>query len=109
MPRREQWVPWMDAFDERILSYFGQLGQGFEDISPAENPSGIHLHIVVREGSFDKSMSTLSRRLNRLTERGFLTTVREKENYYYLTGKGQRYLDQELEADEIQGDAPQVD
>jgi hypothetical protein len=90
---KRPYVPWMTRNDEDLLEY---LGEHDTTVSPMSAPAEADLDL---EGS---AVLVLFRRLPVLFAAGL---VEEREaGHYALAGKGRRYLDGDLSADEL--DAP---
>ncbi len=79
---------WMTIWDDRILEYIEEEESG----SPAELKDSGYIRV---------SKSHISRRLRRLAEYGMLQHL--GNGVYVITEQGEAYLNEELDADEIEG------
>lgn len=94
-------VPWMNETDDAILEFFEEL-YGAGELEVALPPTAVWYNLVVDLCVLDKSTNTISRRMNRLDEMGLLEKVDQKRGYYKFTDKGRRYLNGDLDAEELQ-------
>lgn len=78
---------WMTIWDDRILEIIRDSDSG--------NATDIANHKYIRV-----SRSTITRRLSRLADHGLLTHL--GNGVYVITDQGERYLEGEVDADELQ-------
>ena len=80
---------WMTIWDDRILEYIQEEGSA----SPSE---------LEKSGFFRISHSQISRRLRKLAEKNMLDHL--GNGIYVITEKGQKYLNEEIDAEEYEAD-----
>ena len=78
-------VEWMNQTDDRILELLAE--------------SDLILSPAVTAINLDYSRNWVSRRMGKLEDAGLLEQV--KSGYYRITEKGEKYLEGELEADDM--------
>lgn len=94
-------VPWMNEVDDAILEFLQELEIDGRPV--ALKPGAVHYNLVKEFEVLDRSLSTFSRRMNKLSSVGLL---KKKENSkgspYKITENGRAYLNGELDIDEIE-------
>lgn len=93
-------VPWMNEADDAILEFLQEQEKG-SDPRVAFSPTGVYVNLVEIRRVLDRSPSTLSRRMSRLSKMGLLEVVDEDRGYYSITEKGLKYLSGDLDADDL--------
>jgi len=78
---------WMTIWDDRILEYIEEEGSA----SPKQ---------LEDSGYFDVTKPHLSRRLRKLSEKGFLKDL--GNGVYIMAGRGEAYLNEELDASDLE-------
>lgn len=93
-------VPWMNEVDDAILEFFEDLEEstGYPVSLP---PTAVYVNLVEQLDKLDRSSNTVSRRMGKLADMGFLEIVDEKRRYYRITEMGRQYLTGELDAEDI--------
>ncbi|SIS05669.1 winged helix-turn-helix domain-containing protein [Natronorubrum daqingense] len=86
----------MTGNDDSILEYLYE-----HDV--ALPPTGLEINLH-REG-IGISYSTIHRRLQKLQDKDLVEKVNEEKGYYAITDKGQKYLEGNLDAEELEDDA----
>ncbi|GAA0651945.1 transcriptional regulator [Salarchaeum japonicum] len=90
----------MNEVDDAILEFYSDLGEvGGKRV--ALPPTAVKRHLTDELESLDKSLSTYSRRMTKLEERGLLESPFEEGSYYRITDMGLAYLAGELDADDL--------
>lgn len=84
--------PWWSKYDEPILRFLADSGA-------AVPPRVIEFNLEYRQIA-SPHRSTVKRRLDRLGTHDFVECV-DDSGYYVITEKGQRYLDDDLDPDEL--------
>lgn len=87
-------VDWMTKNDDAILEYLEETGMALP-------PRGISFNMRTRENA-DISYSTVNRRLKQLLESSLVQKEYEPGGFYSITEKGQRYLQGEISANELE-------
>lgn len=90
----------MNEADDAILEFFEDLEES-TDYPVALPPTAVYVNLVEQLGKLDRSSNTVSRRMGKLADMGFLEIVDEKRRYYRITELGQLYLAGELDAEDI--------
>lgn len=91
----------MTETDAAILEFFYELGDldGEHVVLP---PKAVHENLVEQMNILQKSESTISRRMSRLSEEGFLIKLDDaRGTYYKISETGISYLEGNLDAEEL--------
>ena len=82
-------VSWMTKSDIPILELLAESGLELPPAAIAHNIEGI-------------SYSTIKRRLSILEKENMIIKTKEKQGYYGISERGQRYLEGELEREDLE-------
>ncbi|MDJ1434198.1 transcriptional regulator [Halostagnicola sp. A-GB9-2] len=90
----------MNEADDAILEYFQELTTE-RDHRIALPPTTVWYNLVEELGVLDRSQNTISRRMNILADAGLLKKTDEKRGYYRITNNGLAYLNEDLNASDL--------
>ncbi|WP_049895391.1 hypothetical protein [Halopiger xanaduensis] len=91
----------MNEVDDSILEFLDELEVDGRPV--ALKPGAVRYNLVDEFGMLDKSLSTFSRRMDRLAEHGLLEQTEDgKGSPYKITEKGRAYLSGDLDAADLE-------
>ncbi|WP_455449789.1 transcriptional regulator [Natrinema thermotolerans] len=93
-------VPWMNEVDDSILEFLDSLEVDGHPV--ALKPGAVRYNLVDEFELLNKSLSTFSRRMDRLADHGLLEKTEDRKGSpYKITDKGRAYLRGELDAEDL--------
>ena len=93
-------VPWMNETDDTILEYLSQLEiNGGQYVT--QSPTAVWVNLSEQFDILEKSQSTVARRMQHLEQMDLLDKADEKRAYYRITPKGLRYLEGDIDREEL--------